>query len=75
MLNRFAGRCHYCGGGVPAKGGDCFKVNGRWAVAHLSCKSSEKSEVDVIKFSSGEEFYRNKKGRCEDAPCCGCCTI
>ena len=23
----------------------------------------------------GREFYRNKKGRCEDAPCCGCCTI
>ncbi len=20
-------------------------------------------------------FYRNKKGRCIDAPCCGCCTI
>jgi hypothetical protein len=20
-------------------------------------------------------FYRNKRGRCEDAPCCGCCTI
>jgi len=23
----------------------------------------------------GREFYRNKAGRCEDAPCCGCCTI
>ena len=23
----------------------------------------------------GREYYRNKKGRCEDAPCCGCCTI
>jgi hypothetical protein len=20
-------------------------------------------------------FYRNYAGRCEDAPCCGCCTI
>jgi hypothetical protein len=20
------------------------------------------------------ELYRNKKGRCEDAPCCGCCN-
>lgn len=29
---------------------------------------------DVFNFS-GREFYRNKKGRCEDAPCCGCCTI
>lgn len=23
----------------------------------------------------GQSFYRNKRGRCEDAPCCGCCTI
>ena len=24
--------------------------------------------------SSGAELYRNKVGRCEDAPCCGCCN-
>jgi hypothetical protein len=24
---------------------------------------------------SGKEYYQNKQGRCEDAPCCGCCTI
>ena len=24
--------------------------------------------------ASGREYYRNKAGRCEDAPCCGCCT-
>jgi hypothetical protein len=29
---------------------------------------------DVIR-TSGGVFYRNKRGRCEDAPCCGCCTI
>ena len=23
----------------------------------------------------GQSFYRNRNGRCEDAPCCGCCTI
>jgi hypothetical protein len=22
----------------------------------------------------GREYYQNKKGRCIDAPCCGCCT-
>lgn len=22
----------------------------------------------------GREFYRNKRGLCEDAPCCGCCN-
>lgn len=25
--------------------------------------------------SNGREYYRNKVGRCEDAPCCGCCNI
>jgi len=29
----------------------------------------------VYRFSSGHVAYRNKAGRCEDAPCCGCCTI
>jgi len=24
--------------------------------------------------SGGREYYRNKAGRCEDAPCCGCCN-
>ena len=24
--------------------------------------------------SGGREYYRNRAGRCEDAPCCGCCT-
>ena len=23
----------------------------------------------------GREYFRNKAGRCIDAPCCGCCTI
>jgi hypothetical protein len=23
----------------------------------------------------GRDYFRNKRGRCEDAPCCGCCTI
>jgi len=23
---------------------------------------------------SGEYIYQNKAGRCEDAPCCGCCS-
>lgn len=26
------------------------------------------------RFSSGAEAYVNKRGRCEDAPCCGCCS-
>jgi hypothetical protein len=24
--------------------------------------------------TGGREYYRNRRGRCEDAPCCGCCN-
>jgi hypothetical protein len=26
------------------------------------------------RFSSGAEVFTNVRGRCEDAPCCGCCS-
>ena len=26
------------------------------------------------RFASGAEVYTNNRGRCEDAPCCGCCS-
>lgn len=29
---------------------------------------------NVTTFSSGATIYTNKRGRCEDAPCCGCCS-
>lgn len=29
---------------------------------------------DTVQFGD-RTFYRNRAGRCEDAPCCGCCTI
>lgn len=28
----------------------------------------------LIVLNSGAELYRNNSGRCEDAPCCGCCN-
>ncbi len=27
-----------------------------------------------VRLNSGAELYRNNNGRCEDAPCCGCCN-
>lgn len=26
------------------------------------------------RFADGAEAYVNRNGRCEDAPCCGCCS-
>lgn len=31
--------------------------------------------VSDIWRANGREYYRNKAGRCEDAPCCGCCNV
>ena len=28
----------------------------------------------VTRFLTGAEVYTNRRGRCEDAPCCGCCS-
>ena len=28
----------------------------------------------LTRFSSGAEVITNRRGRCIDAPCCGCCT-
>ena len=29
---------------------------------------------DIWRTPYGKEFYRNRRGLCEDAPCCGCCN-
>lgn len=32
------------------------------------------SGSSYTRFSGGAEVYTNRNGRCEDAPCCGCCS-
>jgi len=41
---------------------------GRIRNAHSRYRST------YTRFSSGAEVFTNKRGRCEDAPCCGCCS-
>lgn len=38
-------------------------------------RMSNRARVNTVRFSSGATFTRNARGRCIDAPCCGCCTI
>ena len=75
MVNKYAGTCEYCGGKVPPNGGTVRKAGRRWKVAHLACAEGKEPRVITFRFSSGETAIRNARGRCEDAPCCGCCTI
>lgn len=40
-----------------------------------SDRALARSGLTVVRFPSGDSYTRNSLGRCEDAPCCGCCTI
>ena len=43
----------------------------------VESKSTAVDSIDIPSQYSGtyQRYYRNSRGRCEDAPCCGCCTI
>ena len=79
MINKYAGACVACDKSVGPGEGSVYKNPGerRWRIycERDSMNYSTHAVSNVIHFSSGETFYRNKNGRCEDAPCCGCCTI
>jgi hypothetical protein len=72
MINRYAAKCDECGATVPAKGGTLERMGRRWVVRHLACER-EPSVMDIR--IGGQSYIRNSRGRCIDAPCCGCCTI
>ncbi len=74
MTNRYAAACVTCGATVPAHGGSLTKQGRRWVVRHLACEDGQPAVIEV-RFSSGATMIQNRRGRCEDAPCCGCCTF
>ena len=65
MTARKSGRCARTGKTI--KPGDAILWSPRTKRAMLA-------GVDTIGIG-GKTYYRNRAGRCEDAPCCGCCTI
>jgi hypothetical protein len=71
MTARFPGRCRGCDAGIVP--GDIIVHGGRGKTYHVDCNG--RTEITTIYFpSTGNTIYRNARGRCEDAPCCGCCT-
>ena len=72
-VNKYAGPCGVCGARVPAKGGLLGKKGGAWYAVHLACEGGTPGVIDIQ--IGGNHYTRNARGRCEDAPCCGCCTI
>jgi hypothetical protein len=87
MKAKYSGKCRSCGDRF-APGADivytksapkgrktvhsaCAGVSSDFYADNASAARGASYEVRT----SGGTFYRNYAGRCEDAPCCGCCTI
>lgn len=77
-VNRYPGRCAECDGPVAARAGVLERRGRRWTVKHLACADAGAPAVDTFvldPYGAARTFTRNRRGTCEDAPCCGCCTI
>lgn len=82
MLAKYRGRCALSG--APIYPGDEITYDTATKKAFLcepgDCSVTgaylgQKKRVSDVFSIGGQEYYRNKHGRCIDAPCCGCCTI
>ena len=74
MTARYPGKCIDTGKAIQV--GDTIDYRageGAVLVQPANADSEGKYVSDVFR-TSGGTFYRNKAGRCEDAPCCGCCN-
>ena len=85
---KYPGTCRACGARLPK--GTRAEWLGRGHVECIDCSGDSCSDCDgegklfggrdrdrgsvYTRFSSGAEIYTNRNGRCEDAPCCGCCS-
>ena len=91
QVNRYRGVCAACGRKVAPGKGAVEKILGAWTCYCAACgapsslnatvggpvwsPTARPRAVSYAVTTSGGTFYRNKAGRCEDAPCCGCCTF
>jgi hypothetical protein len=60
MTARYRGKCRTCAGAIAP--GDPISYDGRNARHAGECTDNR-----------GEQTWKQRYGRCEDAPCCGCC--
>jgi hypothetical protein len=75
MRAKYPGRCSRTG--VPIRPGDEIAFDTATRTAYITCED-DAQEINTITLNDQgryRTFTRNARGRCEDAPCCGCCTI
>lgn len=73
MTARYPGTCATCAG--PITRGSEIRHEGRGRTHHATCETSPSSstEPDPFRYTRSRGYYGRDAGRCEDAPCCGCC--
>lgn len=66
----------YTDGADPVEDGDT-DAEREWppsAAVLASDRRLAQRGLTVVRFSSGAVMTQNSRGRCIDAPCCGCCS-
>ena len=73
---RWLVHCHGCAGDGAdvSAGGAEDEIAGFEPGTLANDRRMARRGVSVFRFSSGEVMTQNSRGRCEDAPCCGCCS-
>lgn len=69
---RYAGTCASTGARILP--GDIIQ----WSKGRAVLLDRRASRVDAITLfgeHGPKTYYQNARGRCIDAPCCGCCTL
>ncbi len=67
---KYRGTCARTGAAILP--GDLIDYKNKRAVLVKRNPGSDRSDLFI---TGGREYIRNARGTCEDAPCCGCCTI
>jgi hypothetical protein len=71
IIAKFPGYCKKTGARILA--GDLIQWSKAGSV--LLERAAGVNAITLIGDQGTKTFYRNARGRCIDAPCCGCCTI
>lgn len=76
MIARYHSKCAKTGAAIRPGDTITFTPARKAVLVQRMHVTPYTSDVFVFSGEDGSRaFYRNKNGRCEDAPCCGCCTI
>jgi hypothetical protein len=72
LTAKYPGHCKKTGARILA--GDLIEWSKAGAVL-LKRAAAGVNAITLMGEQGAKTFYRNARGRCIDAPCCGCCTI